>query len=77
MKACEGQLGRVFVIRLEVDDYIVKQKSPQKEICKKLRKIIKLVKVVKERGKQAPFLRFFYRRFSLSPSFILVTNYTI
>ncbi len=37
MKACEGQLGRVFVIRLEVGDYIEKQKSPQKEICKKIK----------------------------------------
>ena len=40
MKACEGQLDRVFVTRLEVDDYIEKQKLPQKEICQKLRKII-------------------------------------
>ncbi len=32
--------GRQTKMTKEVDDYIEKQKSPQKEICKKLRKIL-------------------------------------
>ena len=46
----------------EVEKYIEKQKSPQREICQKLRKII-LNKIVESGGEEiSAYAKFAYRR---------------